>query len=731
MTTRPLSGLTVREHPDNLAIRYCGRLLAVLGARVEQVGTPSTTGLGQGGTATAALSAWLDQGKLVAADASGPADLVIAADPDAAGPATALRLALGWFDRHGPYRDWIGTDGVIQAMAGVAFVVGPRDGPPLLPVGHAPQIVAGATGLVAALAGLIGRRNGWRGRLIEVDALSANLCFMESQAAAAALTRERTQRKGINRFSSYPAGVYRAASGWIGVTAQTPAQWTSLCDMIGLPELGRTPRYQVSANRSADFDTLEPILARALLARPAAAWLEEGQRRRIPLAPVPEPADLPLTPHWQERGAFAPVGPGIGPRLPFQFHPTAAEAADRPVVNADQPLPLAGVNVLDLSMGWAGPLAARHFADLGADVVKVESCGYFDWWRGWDGDMTADPPPYELRPSFLMVNRNKRAITLDLKTDDGRALLRRLAAGSDVLIENHAPGVLDKLGVGALTLAEENPGLVALSMGAFGARGPWRHFRAYGSTVEQASGLPSVNGHEGDAPTMQHVAYGDPVAGIYGALACLVGLHGRRHQRRGTWIDLAQVECLFQLGADAILARSVRDTPLPRQGSAHPGSLLRVVVPVAGEDAWLAVTVETPGQMQALCALTGGDPADPTASVAAWARGRQAEEAARTLQAAGVPAGFLRPAHDLPGDAQYQAAGTWQWLDRAFVGRYLAPAAPYRIDSALPPLLRPAPTLGQHNNEILGGRLGVDTAELERLERTGVIGTRAARGGGD
>lgn len=345
--------------------------------------------------------------------------------------------------------------------------------------------------------------------------------------------------------------------------------------------------------------------------------------------------------------------------------------------------------------------------------------------------MTANPPPYELRPSFLMVNRNKRAITLDLKTDDGRALLRRLAAGSDVLIENHAPGVLDKLGVGALTLAEANPGLVALSMGAFGARGPWRHFRAYGSTVEQASGLPSVNGHPEDPPTMQHVAYGDPVAGIYGAVACLVGLHARHHQRRGAWIDLAQVECLFQLGADAILARSVRDAPLPRQGSAHPGSLLRVVVPAAGEDAWLAVTVETPAQLDALAALTGADASDVTAAVTAWARERQAEEAARALQAAGVPAGFLRPAHDLPRDPQYQAAGVWQWLDRPFVGRYLAPAPPYRIDSALPPLHRPAPTLGQHNGEILGGRLGLDAAELDRLEQTRVIGTRAALGGGE
>jgi crotonobetainyl-CoA:carnitine CoA-transferase CaiB-like acyl-CoA transferase len=214
-------------------------------------------------------------------------------------------------------------------------------------------------------------------------------------------------------------------------------------------------------------------------------------------------------------------------------------------------------------------------------VVKVESCGYFDWWRGWDGDMSADPPPYERRPAFLMVNRNKRGVTLDLKTEDGRTLLRRLAARADVLIENHAPGVLDRLGVGAARLARENPGLIVLSMGAFGSRGPWRGFRAYGSTVEQASGLPFVNGRTDDPPTMQHVAYGDPVSGLYGAVACLAALYPARTMRRGTWIDLGQVECLFQLCADAVIAQSLRPDPLPREGSRHPGSILRTCVPAA------------------------------------------------------------------------------------------------------------------------------------------------------
>ena len=728
MTEDALAALTVLEYPDSIAIRYCGKLFAAHGARVIQAAEPCTVGVGYGGAASEAFAAWLDQGKLRhAATDRAHADLIISARPVSANG--ALHLALTWFNPSGPYRDWHGTDAVIQALSGVAFSVGNTAGPPLLPRGHAPQLISGATGFIAALAGLIGRGNGWRGEHVEVDALSANLCFMEAQVATLTLTGDKALRRGINRFSTYPGGIYPAADGWIGVTALTPAQWTAFCDMVSLPELGREPRYQLITNRLADSAALEPQLAEALARRPAAYWLEEGQHRRIPMAPVPDLAALVRTPHWQERGSFAPIRgmpDVIGPAMPFHFHRLGTGHPQKPSRSADHALPLDGINVLDLSMGWAGPLAARHFADLGADVLKVESCSYFDWWRGWDGEMNADPPPYETRPAFLMVNRNKRGITLDFKTDEGRTLLRRLAAQSDVLIENHAPGVLDKLGVGAAALAHANPGLIALSMGAFGARGPWRGFRAYGSTVEQASGLPFVNGDAEDPPTMQHVAYGDPVAGIFGAIACLIALYANRWQRASTWIDLGQVECLFQLGADAIIAQSLRAEPLPREGDAHPGSLLRLCLPAAGQDEWLAVAVETEKQLQALCWMLDVAADQIGRALTDWSVVRDAQDAARVLQFAGVPAAIVRPAHDLPNDPQLRAAGFWQWLERPFIGRHSVPAAPYRLDGVAPPLARPAPTLGQHNQEVLSERLGLGAAELDQLEHRRVIGTRAA-----
>jgi crotonobetainyl-CoA:carnitine CoA-transferase CaiB-like acyl-CoA transferase len=399
------------------------------------------------------------------------------------------------------------------------------------------------------------------------------------------------------------------------------------------------------------------------------------------------------------------------------------------------------LRVLDLSMGWAGPLAARHFADLGADVVKVESCSHFDWWRGFDGSMDGDPPPYETRPSFLMVNRNKRGITLDLKSDAGKKLTRRLAATSDLVIENYAPGVLDKLGLGAKSLIGERSDLIYLSMGAFGAKGPWRSFRAYGSTVEQASGLPFVNGEAGDPPTMQHVAYGDPVAGIYGAIACLISLYQRNKRNTGAIIDLGQVECLFQLCADAILAQSVQGEQLKREGSRHPASALRTVVATDTPDRWIAISIETAKQWNALAAMAlrpdlgvdedanlttmKGHEAEMEAAVAAWSASQSAAKATELLQAVKVPAGRVYAAVDLLDDPQLVHDGFWRRAERRFIGNHVVPQAPYWLNGARPPLHRPSPTLGEHNTGVLAGDLELSPEDMDALSEQGVIGTRA------
>jgi crotonobetainyl-CoA:carnitine CoA-transferase CaiB-like acyl-CoA transferase len=291
-------------------------------------------------------------------------------------------------------------------------------------------------------------------------------------------------------------------------------------------------------------------------------------------------------------------------------------------------------------------------------------------------------------------------------------------------------------------MVEARPDLVHLSMGAFGATGPWRGFRGYGTTVEQASGLPFVNGSPDDPPTMQHAAYGDPVAGLFGAVASLIGLYDRRRRGRGATFDLGQVECLFQLGADAFIAQSLRADLLPRQGSRHPQALVRCVCPSAMAGRWIAVVVHTPAQARALAEaidrpdlrlrLEQGDVGAwkrhedrLEAALRAWSATRAAAEAVSTLQAAGIAAGPVHATRDLLHDPQLVAAGVWRQVDRAYSGPHLTPLAPYRLDGQRPPLVNPTPTLGEHNAAVLGGLLGLTRGEIEELSQAGVIGSRA------
>ena len=197
-------------------------------------------------------------------------------------------------------------------------------------------------------------------------------------------------------------------------------------------------------------------------------------------------------------------------RQPGEHNGAIAPRAGAPASprGEDRRGPLEGLRIIDLSMGWAGPICTRNLADLGADVIKIEACGYPDWWRGVDNRIeTVTQRLYEKSPRFNIMNRGKRAITLDLTVPEGVALAKALVKDADAVIENYSAEVLRKFGLDYPELAKVNPSLVMVSMAAFGGSGPWRETRAYGSTLEQGSGLPSVGGRPDDPPMMNHLAY--------------------------------------------------------------------------------------------------------------------------------------------------------------------------------------------------------------------------------
>ena len=522
----PLAGLRILEHSGDVATRYCARLFAAWGADVVRVATGDDTRLGYAGEAGRAYGAWLDQRKTLANDAAGeegPFDLILAGQDGAAlAAAEAFRagladrpplLALTWFDPDGPYGAWRGTDEIIQALSGTAFGFGEAEGPPMLSQGHAPQVVGGLVAYNAALAALQFAPER-RPRRIAVNILEANLCFTEPGAVASRADGTTATRLGVNHYApTYPASSYRTPDGWVGLNCLTPAQWLGLCRMIDRPEAAAEPRYATTLERLMVSEEIDAILAPVFPTRTTDEWVALGDAHRVPTAPMHTPGQLPRVPHWIHRSAFAPTdgegGFGVtAPTLPYRM---TFDGAPAPRWAGDPARgPLAGLKVVDFSMGWAGPLCARTLADLGAEVIKIESEEHPDWWRGWDNN-EADRALMEMRHHFLGVNRNKRGIAIDLTSPEGVAHAKALIARADVVVENYAAGVLNKLGLGPAVQRALNPRVVSLTMPAFGASGPLAGPGAYG--IDSWSRLaaccpPTVKAHW--PPCLQHVAFGDP-----------------------------------------------------------------------------------------------------------------------------------------------------------------------------------------------------------------------------
>ncbi len=776
--TPPLAGLRVLELGTGLALAYCGKLFADFGAEVwkaEATGgdplrreAPLAGGEGavfawantnkRGITATPARLAALLPACDLLLDARAPAERAV--NPLGQHLPGLVSMAISPFGDSGPYRDYAAPDAVLRGMAGVYFTTGPAAGPPALHGGEAGAVVGGIAAFIGAAAALHGRAQG--GRRLETSLLEANLAVAEYHIAQAMMTPEQVRRYGVNKhFPTSPQGVFPCAEGWLGVTIVTPAQWRGFCDMVGLPELGHDPDLVVGPNRMARAAELEAQFVPRLLTRSAQSWFEEALTRRLPFVEVPDMARLLALPAHRARGAFGTVEVGgarfEGPALPQYLTrtpprrtgraPLAGEHDALPVpAPRPQPaapatgLPLAGMTVLDLSMGWAGPICTRMLGDLGARIIKVEACAYPDWWRG------VDPRPaffaekqYERNSRFNAQNRNKLGITLDLTRPEGVALVKRLVRLSDAVVENYAAEVLPKLGLDYPVLRRERPDLVMVSMAAFGSTGAWKDARAYGSTLEHASGLPSVSGQADWPPMTNHLAYGDPVGGHNAAAALLVALLHRQASGEGQHIDLSQVECMFPLVAPFIVAQSVTGTPGGRLGNRHPGMVPHGVFPCVAADSWLALAVQDDAAWARLAGLLGREDLaglplaarrarepELEALVAAWTHQRSDEAAMAALQAAGIAAGVCRHPALLHQDPHLVARQVFQPTQRAFVGSHLQLSSAFRPAGGGPlPVRSPAPTLGEHNAAVLGEVLGLAPAELEGLAAAGIIGTAA------
>lgn len=675
--------------------------------------------------------------------------------------------ALSPFGEFGPYRDFKGSEAVCRSLAGVIKAVGPVEGPPLLAHDGTSALVGGLAVFIATASSWLAREQGGQRHSISLHEALTLLVELDIGYAMQGAARPRS---GINRFGRhYPASIYAASDGWIGVSTVTPAQWRSMCVMIGRPEMASDPAYATSAARLQNSDALDALLIPLFQSQSTDEWFALGMANRLPLVIVPTMEQLLRQHVHRERGAFVPVEIGSarfeGPILPQRLEPgsprpggraplldehdaAVLRAPRRPAVSgraAADRLPLAGKRVLDLTMGWAGPLATRLVADLGAEVIKIEGCTYPDWYRGTDlNDTFLAERGYERNVGFNVLNRNKLGITLDLTDPEGTQLFKELVAQSDAVIENYSAEVLPKLGLDYPTLAAVNPRLIMVSMAAFGAGNAWSPTRAYGGTLEQASGLPVVSGFEHWPPTMTTYAHGDPIGGYNAAAALVIGLLNQQRTGSGRYINMSQIEGMLSLAAPSIIEQSLDGHVSPRLGNQHPVHAPQGCYPCAGADGWITITIRDADEWRALCGVIGAtelcanealDAAAERArhapaidqAIAAWTAGQDADEAMALLQAAGVPAGAVRSTTELLDDPHLRARGYWQQERRAFVGEHELVSSPFRLSDGPLPTRFVAPTLGQHTRDVLGRLTALSDAELDALEARGIIGTQARR----
>lgn len=398
-------------------------------------------------------------------------------------------------------------------------------------------------------------------------------------------------------------------------------------------------------------------------------------------------------------------------------------------------LPLAGIRVLDLTMMWAGPYATRVLAEMGAEILKIESPG------AWDNIRTLIPlegvaEPWNASWYFNDYNRDKKSVTLDLAQARGRELFLELVAQADVVIENYRASVMDNLGLGYETLRAARADIIMISMAGFGKFGAERDHVGFGPIIEQMSGLASLSGYGDDGvPYKTGVSYGDPVAGKAAAAAVAMGLIKRRKTGLGVHVDLGQRETMSTLIGEAFVAASLRGEEAPQHGNRDSRFAPQGVYRCVGSEQWLAISVRTDHEWRALAAVAGADSVaglsfrerlerhdELDALLGAWAARQDPQAAMETLQGAGVPAGRVLDSEQIHDDRHLAARGYWVELPHPRMHAWKQPTTTWRFFEANPQLRRHAPLFGEHTREVLSTLLGVSEDELDALQAQAVIG---------
>jgi crotonobetainyl-CoA:carnitine CoA-transferase CaiB-like acyl-CoA transferase len=400
-----------------------------------------------------------------------------------------------------------------------------------------------------------------------------------------------------------------------------------------------------------------------------------------------------------------------------------------PEAGADPPL--TGITVLDLTRVLSGPYCTMLLGDMGARVIKVEQPGRGDDTRAWGPPFVGDESAY-----FLSVNRNKESVTIDFKTQDGRALIERLAARADIFIENFRPGTLARIGLDHAALHARHPGLIYASISGFGQSGPRRDEPGYDAVIQAESGLMSITG-PADGPAYRlGVAVADLVTGMFAMQGILLAVIARARTGRGQFVDVAMLDAAAALLTYQASIYFTTGEPEGRMGNRHPS--IAPYDTFAAADGEFVLAVGHDAQFARLCELAHLEPLarDPRfetnaarvrhydvlrSALADAFRVRARGHWIAALTQAGIPAGSVRDVGEVLRDPQLLHRAMIETVAHATAGPIHQLGLPVKLSDTPGAIRRPPPTLGQHTAGVLAQDLGLDAAEIARLREARVV----------
>ena len=667
------------------------------------------------------------------------------------------------------YTDWRGTEMIHQALTGTMGMTGDIDRQPLYGIGRRAYYAAGTTAFITAVSALIERQRSGLGQHV-----AANV-FESAAAMGQNFVTQYSYSGTYPTRARYPGflGMLHCRDAWVVLFALR--SWRSICEMFGAGELADDPRFQHPVERLQNWGTALVLLEKHAAGLDAADLIERGQRAKVNIEEVATLKELTASAHWQVREmTVVRTEPDGTPR--FSLGPVFRVASseyhgDRPVPDpvsavpsfgpgAGAPAggaswegrpttasgPLRGVRVLDFTTAWAGPMATRSLAFLGAQVIKIEPPTKLDSWRGtYRGGVPERYPdrdpgdrPYNRNALFNTQSHDKWSFSLDLKKPGAVDLVLELARDADVAIANYSAGVLDRLGVGYGELIKVNPGIVVVEMPAFGVGGPMTRHVGMGKTMEAANGMASLMGYGEGRPALTGPAYLDPVGGLNGAAAVVTALWQRAQTGRGAHIEVAQTEAAAHWIGEYILEQLATGRSWQPRGNRVPGWAPHDAYRSSGDDEWVTIAVRSDDEWQALCQIIGR--ADLAESdlyrrsenrwanqdqlrehITEWTRQRTKHEAAAQLQAASVPAAPVNYGPDITHDPVLRQQGFIVTLDHPQAGRHEYPSLAFRLDRTPGQMRVAAPCYGQHNLDVLEGILGLGAAIIKELYDSGAV----------